>query len=202
MGTTSLRIENPDEFYPTVEEIDLIVEDAKYMIPALETTRYIRAYSGVRPLIGSAGDGDDRKVSRGFALLDHGAQGVENLITISGGKLTTYRLMAEKTADLVCLHLGISRSCLTGIESLPPSIPDQWTEPARAPKIWLKGHDPEDIILCECEMVPRSAVDEITGSMHQKAERVDLQGIGLRSRIGKGPCQGAFCGPAPYRLSV
>ncbi|MBI4765330.1 MAG: anaerobic glycerol-3-phosphate dehydrogenase subunit A [Deltaproteobacteria bacterium] len=195
LGTTSIRIENPDEAYPTVEEIDLMVEDAGAMIPALERTRYIRAYCGVRPLIGSAGDGDDRRVSRGFALMDHGSQGLENFITISGGKLTTYRLMAEKTADLVCQHLGVSRPCLTGTEPLPASRPARWTEPARGPKAWLKGHDPEDLLLCECEMVPRSAVDAIAASLHQQGERLDLQGVGLRSRVGKGPCQGAFCGP-------
>jgi glycerol-3-phosphate dehydrogenase len=195
LGTTSTRIENPDEVYPTVEEIDSIVEDARAMIPALETTRYIRAYCGVRPLIGLPGDGDDRKVSRGFTLLDHGAQGVENFITLSGGKLTTYRLMAEKAADLVCHYLGISKPCLTRTEPLPASQPAQWTEPSRAPKIWLKKHGPEDIVLCECEMVPRSAVDTIMDSIHKQGGRADLQGIGLRSRIGKGPCQGAFCGP-------
>ena len=195
LGTTSIRIENPDEAYPTVEEIDLMVEDARAMIPALERTRYIRAYCGVRPLISSAGDGDDRKVSRGFTLMDHGAQGLENFITISGGKLTTYRLMAEKAADLVCQHLGISRPCLTGTEPLPASRPARWTEPAGAPKAWLKGHDPEDLLLCECEMVPRSAVEAIAASLQQQGEKLDLQGIGLRSRVGKGPCQGAFCGP-------
>jgi glycerol-3-phosphate dehydrogenase len=195
LGTTSIRIDDPDEAYPTVEEIDLMVEDARAMIPALETTRYIRAYCGVRPLISLGGEGDDRKVSRGFTLLDHGVQGVENLITISGGKLTTYRLMAEKTADLVCHHLGISKPCLTGTEPLLASGSDQWTEPARAPRIWLKDHDPEDLILCECEMVPRSAVDTVVASLDQKGERPDLQGIGLRTRVGKGPCQGTFCGP-------
>jgi glycerol-3-phosphate dehydrogenase len=195
LGTTSLRIEDPEEAYPTVEEIDLMVEDAGAMIPALETIRYIRAYCGVRPLISLAGDGDDRNVSRGFTLLDHGAQGVENLITISGGKLTSYRLMAEKTADLVCHHLGISQPCLTRREPLPASPSDQWTQPARAPKIWLKDRDPKDLILCECEMVPASAVEVIRESIHKEGFRADLQGLGLRSRIGKGPCQGAFCGP-------
>jgi glycerol-3-phosphate dehydrogenase len=195
LGTTSIRIENPDEAYPTVEEIDLMVEDAGAMIPALETTRYIRAYCGVRPLISLGGDSDDRKVSRGFTLMDHGAQGVENFFTISGGKLTTYRMMAEKTADLVCQYLGISKPCRTRTEPLPPSLPGRWTEPTSAPKTWLKEHDPDDIILCECEMVPRSAVDSIVDSIHKQGEKADLQGIGLRTRIGKGPCQGAFCGP-------
>lgn len=196
LGTTSIRIEDPDMAYPTIEEIDFIVEDAKAMIPALETVRYIRAFCGVRPLFGSTGDGDDdRSVSRGFALIDHGRQGVDNFITITGGKLTTYRMMAEKTADLVCRCLGISKPCLTATEPLPALRPAKWTEPARAPRIWLKGHDPQDTILCECEMVPRSAVDSIVETIHEQGGRTDLESIGLRSRIGKGPCQGSFCGP-------
>jgi len=199
LGTTSVRIEDPDEAYPTVEEIDLMIEDASAMIPSLEKARYIRAYCGVRPLFqGDASDdenGNDRSVSRGFALIDHRKHGVENFITITGGKLTTYRLMAEKTADLACHHLGISATCLTKTEPLPASQQARWTEPALAPKTWLKQHDPDDIILCDCEMVPKSTVDSIIGSIHEQGGKVDLHGIGLRSRVGKGPCQGSFCGP-------
>lgn len=200
LGTTSIRIEDPDKALPTVEEIDLMVEDATAMIPALEQARYIRAYCGVRPLFQGVGskednEGNDRRVSRGFALLDHGEHGVENFITITGGKLTTYRLMAEKTTDLICDHLGISKPCLTRTDPLPPSQRGQWTEPALAPKIWLKQHDPKDILLCECEMVPKSTVDSIIDSIHHQSGHTDLSGIGLRSRVGKGPCQGTFCGP-------
>jgi len=72
-----------------------IASQATAMIPALDKTRYIRAYAGVRPLVSSPSSGDDRNVSRGFALLDHSEEDLENFITISGGKLTTYRTMAE-----------------------------------------------------------------------------------------------------------
>ena len=194
LGTTSIRTNDPDDTYPTIEEIDLIVDEAKAMIPTLEKTRYIRAYCGVRPLLGSEENDDDRSVSRGFALIDHGYQGIDNFITITGGKLTTYRLMAEKTADLVCQHLGVSTLCLTGTEPLPASQNTGWTEPALTPRIWLRRHAPEDVILCECEMVPKSTVDSIIDSIHQQGGKVDLNGIALRSRVGKGPCQGTFCG--------
>ncbi|MDH3797088.1 MAG: FAD-dependent oxidoreductase, partial [Desulfobacterales bacterium] len=116
LGTTSIRIENLNQVYPTVEEVDTMVGEAVKMIPALETVRYIRAFAGVRPLIGSRTASDDRSVSRSFALMDHTEDGLENFVSISGGKLTTYRLMAEKTADLVCDHLGISKPCLTRTE--------------------------------------------------------------------------------------
>ena len=39
--------------------------------------------------------------------------GVANLVTITGGKLTTCRLMAERTADLVCERLGVAAPCRT-----------------------------------------------------------------------------------------
>jgi len=96
LGTTSVRIKSLDEICPTIEEVDLIVDEGAAMLPILETTRYIRAYAGVRPLIGAQGEIDDHSVSRRFALLDHVQNGLENFATIPGGKLTIYRFMAEK----------------------------------------------------------------------------------------------------------
>jgi glycerol-3-phosphate dehydrogenase len=194
LGTTSIRIEDLDQIYPTVEEVDAMVGEAVKMIPALETVRYIRAYAGVRPLVGSRSASDDRSVSRSFALIDHSDEGLENFTTISGGKLTTYRLMAERTADLVCRRLGVSRPCLTRTEPLGLTQPAKWTQPGLAPNLWLKHHEPEDILLCECEMVPKSAVDAIIDSIREQNGRPDLLAIALRSRIGKGACQGTFCG--------
>jgi glycerol-3-phosphate dehydrogenase len=194
LGTTSIRIENLNQVYPTVEEVDAMVGEAVKMIPALETVRYIRAFAGVRPLIGSRSSSDDRSVSRSFALIDHTEDGLENFTSISGGKLTTYRLMAEKTADLVCGHLGVSEPCLTRTESLPETQPGKWTQPGLAPKLWMQKHEPDDILLCECEMVPKSVVDSIVDAIRKQDGQPDLKAIALRSRIGKGACQGTFCG--------
>ena len=194
LGTTSIRIDDLDQIYPTVEEVDVMVSEAARMIPDLESARYIRAYAGVRPLVGSRSAADDRSISRSFALIDHSEDGLENFTTISGGKLTTFRLMAEKTVDLVCQRLGISRPCLTRTEPLAVSQPAKWTQPGLAPKLWLKNHEPEDILLCECEMVPKSAVDAIIDSIRKQNGQPDLKSIALRSRIGKGACQGTFCG--------
>ncbi len=194
LGTTSIRIDNLDQVYPTVEEVDAMVGEAVKMIPALETARYIRAYAGVRPLVGFKSASDDRDVSRGFALIDHAEEGLENFTTISGGKLTTYRLMAEKTANLICGRMGVSKPCLTRIEPLPETQPGKWTQPGLAPKLWMQKHEPEDILLCECEMVPKSAVDSIVDAIRKQDGQPDLKAISLRSRIGKGACQGTFCG--------
>lgn len=194
LGTTSVRVDDPDCYRPTVAEADRIIDDARAMIPALETTRYIRAYAGVRPLVSQGGAGDDRSVSRGFSLIDHARDNVDNFVTITGGKLTTYRLMAEKTADLVCAKLGVSAPCLTRTEPVPASDMGMWTEPGRAPRSWVEKRSEDDLVLCECEMVSRSTIDDILGRMQNMRGRSVLKGIGLRSRVGKGPCQGGFCG--------
>jgi len=199
LGTTSERVETPDVIYPEVHEVDAIIDQGAAMLPALATTRYIRAYCGVRPLLGDgelqAAAKDDRSVSRRFALIDHAAdhEPIENFITITGGKLTTFRLMAEKTANLVCAKLGVSASCRTHLEPLPDTTDARWTEPGLAPNTWLRAKRPDDLLLCECEMVPQSVIEEIAATMKAQNGRPGLKAIGLRSRVGKGPCQGAFC---------
>jgi glycerol-3-phosphate dehydrogenase len=194
LGTTSIRVDSLQGIGPTIEEMDLIAKEGAAMLPILENVRYIRAFSGVRPLVSAECDADDRCVARGFALLDHAVEGVENLLTITGGKLTTFRLMAERTADLVCQRLGVDNPCLTGAEPLPSTQTGKWAEPGLGPKLWVKHNNPEDPILCECEMLPKSAIDSVLDSIRQRNENPSLRGVGLRSRLGKGPCQGTTCG--------
>lgn len=198
VGTTSIRVDDPDYIFPTIEETDHIVEQAAQMLPCLESTRYIRAYSGVRPLVGMADSGknnqNDRNVSRGFMLIDHENAGIDNFITITGGKLTTFRLMAEKTSDMTCLKLGNKTKCTTKTEPLPSTMEGKWTEPGLAPRRWaVRGHGETDKILCECEMISERTIEDIADELKKNNEIPDLLNIGKRSRLGKGPCQGTFC---------
>ena len=193
VGTTSTRVDAPDDVHPTTAEADLIVEEAAHMLPALATMRFIRAFAGVRPLAGSAGVADGRSVSRGFALFDHEEHGLDNLVTITGGKLTTCRLMAERAADLVCRRLGVTRPCITAMTALPVAAECAWTEPGRSARVGMHSHALDDMLLCECEMVSGSAVDAIYAALRAVGDTPTLTDIGLRSRVGKGACQGAFC---------
>ena len=193
IGTTSVRMKTLDDIRPTVADVDRIVDEGATMLPALEKERYIRAYSGVRPLLGTGAQGDDRSVSRGFDLIDHAENGVDNFITITGGKLTTFRLMAEKTADLVCARLGIATPCLTRTTPMLSRHETRWAVPGFSSRMWLDGHEADDMLLCECEMVPQSAIEDILANFDVFEKQADLNGISKRSRVGKGGCQGAFC---------
>jgi glycerol-3-phosphate dehydrogenase len=193
LGTTSTRVDAPDDICPTTAETDLLVGEASRMLPALATMRFVRAYAGVRPLPGSAGAADSRAVTRGFALFDHEDHGLDNLATITGGKLTTCRLMAERAADLVCRRLGVTRPCVTATTSLPVDPASAWTGSGFSARDWMRSQRPDDALLCECEMVPGSAVDAIVAALHAAGDMPTLTDIGLRSRLGKGACQGGFC---------
>lgn len=193
LGTTSVPLQDPDEIRPTVGEVDQLVEEGSAMVPGLETVRYVRAYAGTRPLLATDGpSGGGREAGRGFHLFDHTEHGVDNFITITGGKLTTYRLMAEKTADLAGQKLGVSDPCITHSQPLPSTPSGRWTEPTRSSKYWIQGSEPDDLLLCECEMIPRSHFDQVLNNLHEGVPP-DLNALKLRSRMGKGACQGSFC---------
>ncbi len=195
LGTTSTRLDHPDRCRPTAAEVDRNIAEGAALIPTLQTVRYIRAYAGVRPLLpGSDAHGDDRTQSRGFALLDHTDAGLENFLTITGGKLTTFRLMAEKAADLAARRLGVDAPCRTAGEPLAESAVCEWTEPGRAPRDWAAHPEEDAPLLCECEMVSARAVDEVMDSCRDREADPSLMALGVRSRLGKGACQGAFCG--------
>jgi glycerol-3-phosphate dehydrogenase len=198
LGTTSVTIPDPDLARPSVREVDVNLTNGAEMAPILASTRYVRAYCGVRPLLADDGSSeaerDGRSASRGFLLFDHENVGLGNFCSVVGGKLTTYRLMAEKTVDLVCGRLGNNVTCRTRDEPLPVMDACSWTEPGRSAKVWVMGHASDDEILCECELVSASAVDGLLQDCRDIFPDPDLQLLGKRSRIGKGACQGAFCG--------
>jgi glycerol-3-phosphate dehydrogenase len=194
LGTTSQTVDNLDDIHPTVAEVDRLVAEGLAMVPQIAHTRFIRAFSGVRPLLMAAGAAaDGRKASRGFSLFDHESEGLANFATVAGGKLTTFRLMAEKTGDLVARRLGNSRPCMTKTTPLPSGDAIRWTEPGFAARYWVAQRQPGDLILCECEMVPTSAIDAIVENAPGAQSQMSLNAIAVRSRVGKGTCQGAFC---------
>jgi glycerol-3-phosphate dehydrogenase len=194
VGTTSVRTTDLDRVSPTFEEIDFLVHESAKMLPALRTARYVRAFAGVRPLPSQEACANDRSVSRGYLILDHESDGLSNFVTVTGGKLTTYRLMAEKTGDLLCRRLRVHAPCLTRSKPLGSQESTKWVLAGLAPHLWRHGSLKDEAIICECEMVPFSVVKNLADYLRRRGEPVTIDAIRMRSRLGKGACQGAFCG--------
>ena len=176
-GTTSLSVEDPDRISIESPEVDTIISEAGRMIPHFNNTRIIRAFSGVRPLLKSPKT-DSHEISRGFRIINH-----ENgLYSIVGGKLSTFRLMAEKMVDTIMASFNLKKTCETA------EIPLDGQEELSGYPLSKRLVDLKNIV-CECELVTRQDVERI---IKQTSTR-NVGDIQHRTRLGMGPCQGGFC---------
>jgi glycerol-3-phosphate dehydrogenase len=120
LGTTSVPVSDPDDYEKADWEVERSVDECAAMLPPVADADVVRTWWGVRPLYApDEGEGDRRGISRGFFVLDGADEGVENLTSVVGGKLTTYRQMAEETTDHVCDRLGVDADCETADRRLP-----------------------------------------------------------------------------------
>ncbi|MEX3020032.1 anaerobic glycerol-3-phosphate dehydrogenase subunit A [Kluyvera sp. STS39-E] len=210
IGTTSTHIDyrDIDSCRVTADEVDILLREGEKLAPAIASTRILRAYCGVRPLVASDDDPSGRNVSRGIVLLDHAERdGLEGFITITGGKLMTYRLMAEWATDAVCRKLNHTRPCTTAETPLPGSQePTEKTlqrmislpAPLRGSAVyrhgdrtpsWLGNSRLHRSVVCECEAVTAGEVQYAVENLEVNS----LLDLRRRTRVGMGTCQGELC---------
>lgn len=210
IGTTSSKVpyDQIDNMIVTPEEVDLLLREGEKLSPQLAYTRILRAYAGVRPLVASDDDPTGRAVSRGIVLLDHAQRdGMQGFITITGGKLMTYRLMAEWATDLVCKKLGINEPCRTAELPLPGSVEskeelerENRNKPLTQRRSAISRHGDmaariadkdavKNSLVCECEEVSIGEVEYAIDNLSVN-NLVDLR---RRTRVGMGTCQGELC---------
>ena len=209
IGTTSDRIplETVDDMRVTREEVDILLKEGIKLAPSLATTRVIRAYAGVRPLVASDDDPSGRSISRGIVCLDHAKRdGVEGFITITGGKMMTYRLMGEIATNAVCAKLGNTAACVTAAQPLPgseegaPSQSDLTKRYSFGQRAAIgrhgslaarieKDNDIDNALVCECEGVTVGEIKYAVQQLHVHS----LVNLRRRTRVGMGTCQGKLC---------
>ncbi len=102
LGTTDTDYEgDPGDVRATLEDVDYLLAASNYHFPDHQVSRddVICTWAGLRPLIAPDG-GDD--VSESKVSREHHIQiGQDGLVTIAGGKLTTYRRMSAEVVDTV-----------------------------------------------------------------------------------------------------
>ena len=206
IGTTSSRLpyDQIDDMKVTPEEVDILLREGAKLAPELAQTRILRAYAGVRPLVAADNDPSGRSISRGIVCLDHEERdGIPGFITITGGKLMTYRLMAEWATDLACRKLGVDRECQTAEICLPGSEDPRHPERSEGSLGAKAAHgrhgsrfadievaDKKDAsLVCECEGV---SVAEINYAIERLGAR-NIINLRRRTRVGMGTCQGELC---------
>jgi glycerol-3-phosphate dehydrogenase len=117
VGTSSWTVDDPDELDVPEDHVRRMYEEGAKLIPAVAGATFRAAWSAARPLIGAKdaeGADSGRELSRTFKTIDHAEEdGVEGFVTITGGKATTLRGMAELCADVACRKLGVDARCRT-----------------------------------------------------------------------------------------
>ena len=104
-GTTDTGTGDLDHPMATQEDISYLLNHLnRYLSVHLTKENIISVYAGYRPLLRSRSSAHSTaRLSRTHAVL----QSPSGLVTIVGGKLTTYRRMAQDTVDVLCRRDGI-----------------------------------------------------------------------------------------------
>jgi glycerol-3-phosphate dehydrogenase len=211
LGTTD------DDYYGDLGTGEVLPDEVQYLLQGMERSfpgirqyRPVRATIGVRPTLFAWRRYED-DLSRRHEVIDHEeSDGLPGLVTVAGGKLSMYRLMAEQTADRVCLRLGVtatSRTATTALpgaqeEAPPPSdLAGAYGLSALAAARMLERHGSETPallaeggpgarrVVCRCEVLTEGEL--ANAARHEQVET--LGDAFRRVGLGAGPCAGAAC---------
>ena len=211
LGTTALDTwADPDTLVASHDEIEYLLKSIEWVIPSIRKARIIRTMEGVRPLV-PTWKVPEGKVTRGYEVIDHSSDGINGLVSFTGGKLVMCRHMAEAATDLICEKLDNESKCSTHEKPLPGNeadidvlalareygISQHAVERLRA----RRGTETREILeltrskpewktsICTCEPVIEA---ELRFSIRAEFPQ-NLNDLRRRVRLGTGPCQGTFC---------
>ena len=208
LGTTD------DDFYGDLDSVDVFQDEVDYLLQAFERVfpsirdyRPVRTTTGVRPTLFKWRRYEDQ-LSRRYEVIDHAIEGASGLVTISGGKLSMYRVMAEETSDVVCAKLGHQAASVTATRPLPgneselepaadlarrhgisalAAINAQRRHGTRADDV-LKESSPGRMV-CRCEPLAEAELVHAARHEHTRTLADAFRRVGLAA----GPCAGAAC---------
>ncbi len=116
VGTSDIRIDDPDDAVCTEEEIDYFLEMTARVFPKIHVDRshIVFTFSGVRPLPAASAKSTGQ-ISRDHSIevMEAGAALPFPVLNLVGGKWTTFRAFAEQTTDQVLARLGQQRRMTT-----------------------------------------------------------------------------------------
>ncbi len=211
LGTTALDTwEDPDTLVTSHDEIEYLLKSMEWVVPSIREARIIRTMEGVRPLVAEwkIPEGD---VTRGYRIIDHESEGVNGMLSFTGGKLVMCRRMAEDVTNIICEKLGVNATCETHIRPLPGNEDDvdivnlatrynvsqhtlERMRTRRGTQMievleMLEQHPEWRSAICICEPVIEA---EIRYAIRREMPRT-INDLRRRLRIGTGPCQGTNC---------
>ena len=127
IGTTDTKYaEDLDEVHADEDDVDYLIAESRRVLPGLNITKeaILYTYAGIRPLAYSGNS--ESKISRKHRVIREGI--TRRIITIAGGKLTTYRNMAKDVVDEACGVLGKKSPCVTDRRPFPGGLQKEYDD--------------------------------------------------------------------------
>jgi glycerol-3-phosphate dehydrogenase len=129
IGTTDVELQGTEPGAARADDAEvayLCAQVSRYLRVPVQPADVVWRYCGVRPLLDDAA-GDASAVTRDYLLeADGNAPNSAPLLTVWGGKITTFRKLAEEAADALGRRLGEHRAAWTARASLPGGDVSAW----------------------------------------------------------------------------
>jgi glycerol-3-phosphate dehydrogenase len=178
VGTTDIPVDTPDlEPKPSEEEIDFLVSHAgRYLTGRPKRTEILSAFAGLRPLVKGNDETSTASLSRDHSVM----LSPSGLITITGGKWTTYRRMAQDVIDHAEAVAGLEhKPCRTehlrihgsNREKASEEFPDVYG--SDAPNLTALIHDDTNLGNLLHDDLPYRAAEIVWGARHEMARTLD-----------------------------
>jgi glycerol-3-phosphate dehydrogenase len=194
VGLTDVLAGDVDATSPSVpdEDVRFLLETINRVLERpLGAGEVVGRYAGLRPLVRDHAGSETADVSRRHLLVDEPGRAV----TIAGGKLTTYRQMAQDAVDAVCRRAGIATACRTHTLPLIGAAPREALARVHAPERLLRRYGTEattvallatehpDLAVPVSDSCPTIGAEMLFGVLHEGALTVeDL--VERRTRVG------------------
>ncbi len=197
---------DPDDVRATHDEVQYLAEGVASILPVVREARIIATTAGVRPTLYGYGPKEE-DLSREHEIVDHG----RGRFSFVGGKLASYRILAEEATDRLGEYLAHRRPGRTHEVALPGgeaavdagALASRFGVPfaaasraayrhgARAERVLAScAERPTDRhLLCPCEGVVEA---EVRYAVRIEGART-VSDVGRRTRLGHGPCGGLEC---------
>ena len=179
LGTTDTDFEgDPAEVAATRSDVDYLLAAARRYFPdhPVGHDDVISTWAGLRPLIAPSGDGvSESSVSREHQIV----VGEDGLVTIAGGKLTTYRRMAAEVVDTAVQLMRLTTP------SLPKLVPSQTEHEPLPGAVGWPADDDHDRVAAQVVEASAGRLSLATGQL--LARTYGMRAIELAKRVAADP---------------
>ena len=214
IGTTDLRFDgDPAAVMPEEHEVEYLCRETRRVLGGLPLNdeHVLYAFAGVRPLPRHAGRGGrEGAITRRHFIRRHDSTGHAGLLSIIGGKLTSYRHLAEETVDLVCKLLGRAPGhSTTAARPLVPGAPPDTDNPLNSRLASIYGGRAEAVMALArvdhalaAPLCPHGAdiAAQVVHAVRREGARTVADVLLRRTPVGWNACRGIDAAPAAARM--